>query len=102
MSDVSVLGMGLMGSALARAFLSAGRRVTVWNRTAERTQMLVGAGVKRSGRAADALRASPLSVVCHPDSRWQNACGHCPMLVALNVSKNAREPPQGAKMLYSG
>ena len=22
--------------------------------------------------------ASPFTFVCHPDSRWQKACGHCP------------------------
>lgn len=32
-SDVAVLGLGQMGSALAAAFLKAGHRVTVWNRS---------------------------------------------------------------------
>jgi len=36
MSDVSVLGLGNMGSALARAFLENGRAVTVWNRSPEK------------------------------------------------------------------
>ncbi|MBV8135996.1 MAG: NAD(P)-binding domain-containing protein [Deltaproteobacteria bacterium] len=31
---VTVIGLGDMGSALARAFLANRRRVTVWNRTA--------------------------------------------------------------------
>lgn len=34
--SVSVLGLGLMGSALARAFANAGSRVTVWNRSEAR------------------------------------------------------------------
>ncbi len=35
--SVTVLGLGLMGSALARAFHSAGHRVTVWNRNPAKT-----------------------------------------------------------------
>lgn len=36
MSDISVIGTGAMGSALARALLKAGREVTVWNRSPEK------------------------------------------------------------------
>ena len=32
MSDISALGLGLMGSALARSLVSGGHGVTVWNR----------------------------------------------------------------------
>jgi len=34
MTRVSILSTGLMGTALARAFLAKGYEVTVWNRTA--------------------------------------------------------------------
>ncbi len=34
MSDISVIGLGAMGSALARTLLQNGYAVTVWNRTA--------------------------------------------------------------------
>ena len=67
MSDVSVLGTGLMGSALARAFLTAGHKVTVWSRTAARTQTLIAAGAERGGSAAEAFGASPLSIICVRD-----------------------------------
>ncbi|MCZ6493189.1 MAG: NAD(P)-binding domain-containing protein, partial [Planctomycetota bacterium] len=33
MSDISVLGLGSMGAALARALQRAGHRITVWNRS---------------------------------------------------------------------
>jgi 3-hydroxyisobutyrate dehydrogenase-like beta-hydroxyacid dehydrogenase len=36
-STVAVIGLGLMGSALARAFFEAGHHVTVWNRSSEKT-----------------------------------------------------------------
>src|SRR5688572_1332893 len=41
--------------------------------------------------------ASPFRFVFHPDSRWQKACGHCPM-PPRNVSRNPPVPPQGPKM----
>lgn len=64
MSNVSVLGTGLMGSALVRAFLVGGHAVTVWNRTARGADALVAAGAKRAESAAAAFAASPLSIVC--------------------------------------
>jgi glutamyl-tRNA reductase len=39
---VAVIGLGLMASALARAFISAGHEVTVWNRTAEKARPFEG------------------------------------------------------------
>ncbi|MBZ4401161.1 NAD(P)-binding domain-containing protein [Myxococcus sp. AS-1-15] len=42
--DVTVIGLGKMGSALAGAFLRAGHRVTVWSRTASRAELLRQAG----------------------------------------------------------
>ena len=38
MTDVTMIGLGAMGSALARAFIGAGHSVTVWNRTAARIE----------------------------------------------------------------
>jgi 3-hydroxyisobutyrate dehydrogenase-like beta-hydroxyacid dehydrogenase len=40
-SDVSVIGLGAMGSALARTLLHNGHRVTVWNRTSAEADPLV-------------------------------------------------------------
>ena len=36
MTDVSVIGLGDMGSALARTLLDSGYSVTVWNRSADK------------------------------------------------------------------
>lgn len=64
MATVSVLGLGNMGSALARAFLSRGHQVTVWNRTANRVEPLREAGAAVATTARAAVEASPLVVVC--------------------------------------
>ncbi|GAA3043877.1 NAD(P)-binding domain-containing protein [Pseudonocardia yunnanensis] len=66
---VTVLGLGAMGSALARAFIAAGHPTTVWNRAPEKAAALVAAGAVRADTAAAAVAASPLVVVCLGDHR---------------------------------
>ncbi|ELS51517.1 NAD(P)-dependent oxidoreductase [Streptomyces viridochromogenes] len=66
-TPVSVLGLGLMGQALARAFLRAGHPTTVWNRTPAKAEPLTAVGAARAGTAAAAVAASPLVVVCVTD-----------------------------------
>lgn len=61
---VSVIGLGDMGSALARAFLADSHSVTVWNRTAERAAPLVQAGAREAGSVAEAAEASDVTVMC--------------------------------------
>jgi len=64
MSDISVIGLGAMGGALARALLQNGYAITVWNRTAERAEPLVSAGATEAGSAAEAVAASPVTITC--------------------------------------
>ncbi|WP_395110910.1 NAD(P)-dependent oxidoreductase [Actinomadura sp. SCN-SB] len=63
-SAVTVIGLGPMGRALARAFVDAGLRTTVWNRTPGRDGELVERGAIRAGSAEEAVAASDLTVVC--------------------------------------
>jgi len=65
--DVSVIGLGLMGAALAEAFLKAGHRVTVWNRTAGKADALINKGARAAGSAAEALSASEATIICVSD-----------------------------------
>ncbi|MFI7543165.1 NAD(P)-dependent oxidoreductase [Actinoplanes sp. NPDC049599] len=46
MAHIAVLGTGRMGAAITRRLLDTGHRVTVWNRTAEKTEALVAAGAR--------------------------------------------------------
>ena len=64
MSDISVIGLGDMGSALARTLLQAGYSVTVWNRTAGKTDALEGAGAAVADSAQQAISASPATIIC--------------------------------------
>lgn len=60
-AKVSFLGLGRMGSAIARRMLAAGIPLSVWNRSATDTMdALVAAGAAHSRSAADAL-AAPVS-----------------------------------------
>lgn len=60
---VTVIGLGPMGRALAGAFVDAGVRTTVWNRTPGRDRELVERGAIGAASAAEAVAASPLTVV---------------------------------------
>ena len=67
MAQVSVLGLGAMGSTLARVLAEHGHDVTVWNRSevpAARAETLTGAGVRCAATPAEAIAASPLIVMC--------------------------------------
>ena len=64
MSEVTVIGLGNMGAALARALLGNGREVTIWNRSPEKAASLVEKGAVLAPSAAAAIAASPIIIVC--------------------------------------
>ncbi|MEU6718752.1 NAD(P)-binding domain-containing protein [Nonomuraea sp. NPDC046802] len=63
-SAVTVLGLGPMGRALAGAFLAAGLRTTVWNRTPGKDGELLRRGAIAAESPEAAVAASSLTVVC--------------------------------------
>jgi 3-hydroxyisobutyrate dehydrogenase-like beta-hydroxyacid dehydrogenase len=63
-TEASVIGLGAMGSALARALLRSGYRVTVWNRTSSKAEPLVREGAIAAANVASAVGASRTVVVC--------------------------------------
>ncbi|GAB3669002.1 NAD(P)-binding domain-containing protein [Actinocorallia lasiicapitis] len=66
-NPVTVLGLGLMGRALAAALLRAGTPTTVWNRSPEKAAELTGLGARLAGSVGEAVAASPLVIVCVTD-----------------------------------
>lgn len=66
-ANVTVIGLGAMGSAMAAVFAGAGHPTTVWNRTAGKAAKLVDAGVVEAASAAEAVAASELIVVSQVD-----------------------------------
>lgn len=66
-ATISVIGVGEMGGALARAFLASGHRVTVWNRSPDKCAPYVRAGATLAATLAQAVRASDYIVACVAD-----------------------------------
>ena len=64
MNEISLIGLGAMGSALARALVRSGSRTTVWNRTLARAEPLVAEGAERAKSIEEAVKAAPLILMC--------------------------------------
>ncbi|WPH12879.1 NAD(P)-dependent oxidoreductase [Variovorax paradoxus] len=71
--QITVLGLGSMGQTLARLYLDKGYEVTVWNRTAGKADALAARGAVAARSAAEAVRASPVAVMCVYDYRAADA-----------------------------
>ena len=64
MTDVTMIGLGAMGGALAKAFLEAGHEITIWNRTSSKMELLVAQGATGTSSILEAVEASPIIVIC--------------------------------------
>lgn len=67
MSDVTVIGLGAMGSAIAGALIEASFEVTVWNRTAAKCAAVVERGAASAATPQAAIAASPVSILSIDD-----------------------------------
>jgi 3-hydroxyisobutyrate dehydrogenase-like beta-hydroxyacid dehydrogenase len=67
MITVGLVGVGAMGSRLARRLLDAGHEVVVWNRTSEKTQSLVDAGAIQAPTPAALTRRSDVVITMVAD-----------------------------------
>lgn len=64
MSDISVIGLGLMGAALARAIQKAGHDLVVWNRSPDKLRPFKADGVKCASDFISAVQESPVVMIC--------------------------------------
>lgn len=64
MADILVLGLGLMGSALARTILKANHDLVVWNRSPDKMKPLVDDGAIPAPDLESAIKASPVVLIC--------------------------------------
>ena len=73
MNRITVIGLGLMGSALARAIHNAGHELTVWNRSPAKMQPFINDGVAGAPDLVSAIAASPVIVICIDNYAATNA-----------------------------
>ncbi|RAW02900.1 NAD(P)-dependent oxidoreductase [Pseudochryseolinea flava] len=64
---VTVVGLGQMGSTLAKLLLQSGYNVTVWNRTQTKAEALIQAGAHYEANVSSAIKRSDVIVVCVSD-----------------------------------
>jgi 3-hydroxyisobutyrate dehydrogenase-like beta-hydroxyacid dehydrogenase len=67
--NISIIGTGNMGTAVALGLLAAGHRVTVYNRTRKKAERLVPMGARVVGSAAEAIAVSEYSIVVLLDEK---------------------------------
>lgn len=61
--NISIIGTGNMGTAVASGLIDAGHRITVYNRTRVKTRQLAERGAIVAESAAAAIRASEFTIV---------------------------------------
>lgn len=93
MSDVSLLGTGLLGAPIARRLAATGLRVTVWNRTPAKAEALGREGLAVAPTAASALEASPVSILMLADA---------PAIRAVLDAKGVRDVLAGRTIVQMG
>lgn len=64
MTDVTVIGLGPMGLALADLMLEAGKTVSLWNRSPQKAALLVERDATLTPTPAAAIAVSPVTLVC--------------------------------------
>jgi len=65
---IGFIGLGIMGSGMAKNLLKAGCELTVWNRTREKMEPLVAAGAAPAAHPADAAANSDITMICVSDT----------------------------------
>lgn len=61
-TQISFLGIGLMGDPMVRRLLAAGHQVTVWNRTHAKAEALAGAGARPVADLAEAVSGAQIVI----------------------------------------
>jgi 2-hydroxy-3-oxopropionate reductase len=68
MTNVALIGLGIMGLPMAINLVNAGHTVTGFNRSTSRTEKLVAAGGKAGCSVAEAVRDADVIITMVPDS----------------------------------
>jgi 3-hydroxyisobutyrate dehydrogenase len=71
--QAAVLGIGIMGSAIARNLIAANLRTTVWDRSPSATSPLSDAGARVARSADEAVQVAPIVITMLPTADVVNA-----------------------------
>ena len=80
--DVGFVGLGSMGSGMARSLARAGHRVTAWNRTRARAEALAADGVAIASSPAEAARPGVVVTMVADDAALDGVAGGAEGLLA--------------------
>lgn len=86
MTTVAVIGLGAMGSRIARRLLDAGHEIVVWNRTAARAAPLVALGAALAASPAEASRRADVTITMVADPEALAAVTEGPAGVAAGIA----------------
>lgn len=70
--EASLIGLGRMGSGIAKSLLRAGHRVTVYNRTRERAEALLAIGASVAASVAEACRGEVVFTMVADDAALES------------------------------
>ena len=68
MASVAFVGLGAMGSRMARRLVDAGHEVAVWNRTPAKAEPLAAAGARVAATPAETARGAELAITMVRDA----------------------------------
>jgi 3-hydroxyisobutyrate dehydrogenase len=71
---IGMVGLGIMGSAMALRLLDAGWRLTVWNLEPERLEPIVAAGAAAATSPEAVARVSDIVLMCVLDTKAVESC----------------------------
>ncbi len=104
MSDITVIGLGLMGAALARAMQRAGHDLTVWNRSPAKMKPFIDDGVVGVPDVVSAITASPVILICIDNYAVTNALLQSdeivPLLTGRTVVQLSTGTPKEAREAF--
>lgn len=89
MARVAVIGLGAMGSRIARRLLDAGHQLTVWNRDPAKADPLVAAGASTARTPAEAARQAEAVVTMVADPEALAAVTEGPDGAAAGLSQGS-------------
>jgi 3-hydroxyisobutyrate dehydrogenase/2-hydroxy-3-oxopropionate reductase len=89
MASVAFVGLGGMGSRMARRLLDAGHELTVWNRTASKAEPLAKLGAATAANPAEAAAGGEVVITMVADPAALHAVAEGPHGVAAGLAPGA-------------